>query len=326
MTHGIACPGFHCLVTCSSRSEIADSAIAPVTVDESPAASPSGRRSSPFEELLARAVTQFSSSMSTYSSSSSNMSSPTPSTDTVTSSASNSSDGEIEMLAPRSSTPNTKCALCHETYTIPKVLNCFHTFCQPCLEKIQEAPDKIACPSCQTETHLSSASGLAGLLPDFPVSNILEANSLDNAVGTLHCTCCKSKEMAAVARCADCANFLCPNCVMAHQYMHCFEGHRVIPLEVLQKHSPKDGQKVEKPIYCSRHKHEAMLFYCETCDVPICKDCTMREHSRGHEYNYITEVSDCLFSSFILPVPGVLDKSSLFTGEQQRGGFFAQAV
>lgn len=42
------------------------------------------------------------------------------------------------------------------------------------------------------------------------------------------CTGCKSRESDAVARCLDCANFLCPNCVMAHQFMHCFEGHRVL--------------------------------------------------------------------------------------------------
>ena len=247
------------------------------------------RSSSTFTELLHQAVSQFS---MTSTGTTTTMSSPTPSTDTVTSSASNSSDGEVEMSVPPAvSTPNTKCSLCHETYTIPKVLSCFHTFCQPCLEKLQESAEKIACPSCQTETFLSSSSGLSGLLPDFAVSNILEANSLDN-VNSLHCTCCKSKEMSAVARCFDCANFLCPNCVMAHQFMHCFEGHRVITLDVLQSnHSNKDGEKVEKPIYCSKHKHEAVRFYCKTCDIPICKDCTMLEHSRGHEYDYINEVS-----------------------------------
>ena len=31
-------------------------------------------------------------------------------------------------------------------------------------------------------------------------------------------------------RCFDCNNFLCANCVMAHQFMHCFEGHHVTTL------------------------------------------------------------------------------------------------
>jgi hypothetical protein len=45
------------------------------------------------------------------------------------------------------------------------------------------------------------------------------------------CTGCKSRDSQAVGRCLDCANLLCGNCVMAHQFMHCFEGHRVVSLE-----------------------------------------------------------------------------------------------
>lgn len=41
------------------------------------------------------------------------------------------------------------------------------------------------------------------------------------------CTGCKNKKSDAVAKCIDCVNYLCPNCVTAHQYMHCFTGHSV---------------------------------------------------------------------------------------------------
>lgn len=45
-----------------------------------------------------------------------------------------------------------------------------------------------------------------------------------------YCTGCKSKQSSAVAHCVDCTNLLCSNCVMAHQFMHCFEGHRVVDI------------------------------------------------------------------------------------------------
>ena len=225
------------------------------------------------------------------------MSSPTPSTDTVGSSSSastaSSSDGELEQVVPStvlagaSQGPSTKCTQCNDTYTIPKVLTCFHTFCQPCLEKILVTPDKVSCPACQTETFLSSV-GVAGLMPDFAISNILEASAVDSS--SLHCTGCKSKETCAVARCFDCANFLCPNCVMAHQFMHCFEGHRVLSLGELQ--NTKEDLKTEKPINCTKHRGEVLRFFCRTCITPICKECTMLEHSRGHEYDYLSEVGN----------------------------------
>jgi tripartite motif-containing protein 2/3 len=54
--------------------------------------------------------------------------------------------------------------------------------------------------------------------------NMLDMLSIEERVYL--CTSCKDKEKA-VARCADCPNFLCPKCVNAHQNMRCFEEHRV---------------------------------------------------------------------------------------------------
>ncbi|XP_013790529.1 B-box type zinc finger protein ncl-1-like, partial [Limulus polyphemus] len=181
---------------------------------------------------------------------------------------------------------STKCPLCQDTYTIPKVLPCLHTFCQPCLEKIQESPDKIKCPQCHEE-FLLTTQGVAGLLSNYAVSNILETNAMN--VTSLCCTGCKTKESNAVARCFDCANFLCSNCVMAHQFMHCFGGHRVLTLGELQNN--KDDTKTEKPIFCSRHKHIAVEFFCQTCSVLICKDCIVMDHPQGiHNFEHLTEI------------------------------------
>jgi tripartite motif-containing protein 2/3 len=111
----------------------------------------------------------------------------------------------------------TKCPLCGCTYTNPKVLLCFHTFCQCCLEKVQDHRDKISCPQCHADTPLG-ASGVNGLLCDFGVTGLIEtavAGTMD--FQSTSCTSCKSRESSAVARCLTCANFLCPSCVMAHQ-------------------------------------------------------------------------------------------------------------
>ncbi|XP_076343760.1 protein brain tumor-like isoform X2 [Tachypleus tridentatus] len=212
----------------------------------------------------------------------SRMASPTLSLpdSTAFSSMSVSTDHSLE------DSPSTKCPLCQEVYTIPKVLPCLHTFCQPCLEKIQESPDKIKCPHCQEEC-LLTAQGVSGLLSDYAISNILEVSALEAT--SLSCTGCRTKENNAVARCFDCANFLCSNCVMAHQFMHCFEGHRVLTLGELQ--SSKDGTKSEKPIFCSHHRNETLEYYCRTCSVLICKDCVLVEHPKGlHSFDHLDEI------------------------------------
>ncbi|XP_064482301.1 brain tumor protein-like isoform X2 [Ornithodoros turicata] len=174
---------------------------------------------------------------------------------------------------------STQCPICHDTFTIPKVLHCLHTFCQPCLEKEQENADKVRCVQCGQDTPLG-AQGAAGLPSDYAVANVLEAAALEGA--SLSCTGCKSKESSAVARCFDCANFLCPNCVMAHQFMHCFEGHRVLTLGELQN---RDGGGIrDKPVACPRHRGEALRYFCRSCSVPACKECTLLDHPKAlHE-------------------------------------------
>ncbi|XP_078049055.1 tripartite motif-containing protein brain tumor [Augochlora pura] len=126
--------------------------------------------------------------------------------------------------------------------------------------------------------------------------------------GGVRCTGCKSTESDAVARCFDCANFLCPNCVMAHQFMHCFEGHRVLnlgdsKLETVNSSSntelPKNNLVIngsgngngERVSYCSRHKQELFKYFCRTCTVLVCKECTITDHPAPlHDCAHISEV------------------------------------
>lgn len=186
-----------------------------------------------------------------------------------------------------SSAHNEKCPLCNENFTRPKVLPCFHTFCQSCLELSQEHPDKIRCAVCSQECPLNS-QGIAGLITDFGLDPIL-----DSEPSSVRCTGCKSRETFAIARCLDCENYLCANCMMAHQFMHCFEGHRVLSLTDLQtKEELKSAGPVEKIVLCLRHKSEPVKYYCRTCNIPICKECTTMEHSTNasHEWDSLAEL------------------------------------
>lgn len=92
------------------------------------------------------------------------------------------------------------------------------------------------------------------------------------------CTCCKSKE-PAVARCTDCSHFLCSNCNSAHEFMRCFENHRVVPFDALR--SSKEKSAVHKPIFCSRHVGESLKFYCCECEVGACTECLTVDHKVG---------------------------------------------
>lgn len=128
------------------------------------------------------------------------------------------------------------CTLCDERYKQPKVLSCLHIFCTDCIKKLLETSEDskeedavvkskaklaITCPTCQQVTEASSVESLP---TDHVTVNMLEVLAIKDK--TVVCTSCKSQQ-PAVARCSDCANFLCPICVNAHQSMRCFENHKV---------------------------------------------------------------------------------------------------
>ena len=129
------------------------------------------------------------------------------------------------------------CQICDERLKMPKVLSCLHVFSQECLEKQLELenPDDpsqggvIICVICGQETKVGP-KGVAELQPDNVMVNLQDMEAIKKM--RITCTSCKAKEKA-VARCSDCANFLCPNCVTAHQYMRCFENHKVCGVRIL---------------------------------------------------------------------------------------------
>lgn len=70
--------------------------------------------------------------------------------------------------------------------------------------------------------------GVTSLPCDYVLTNILDMSAIESMA--VLCTSCKAKEKA-VARCSDCANFLCPNCNTAHQvswlHMSCVLHFRI---------------------------------------------------------------------------------------------------
>lgn len=183
----------------------------------------------------------------------------------------------------RDSDHSEVCLQCREAVSEPRLLPCFHTICTSCFEK-----NKLSCPRCQSES-------IDGILNS--IFNSTETNDIVQHYA-VRCTGCKTKKLDAVAHCIDCANFLCSNCVMAHQFMHCFEGHRVVTLSELKEEQHKNGvtngavTNGEKTMLCPRHKSELLKYYCRTCTVPICKECVALEHPAGlHEYEHINDAA-----------------------------------
>lgn len=152
------------------------------------------------------------------------------------------SDGSIsgDVANTVVSTEKFTCPHCSERYHQPRVIHCLHVFCTPCLEKLssEEPPGDreknsgsnlqhiadlviIACPICGQETRVRTITELPR---DLVLMNLMDID--DIRALRMFCTSCKAQEKA-VARCRDCASFLCPSCVTAHKFMRCFGSCRV---------------------------------------------------------------------------------------------------
>ncbi|XP_012286456.1 B-box type zinc finger protein ncl-1 isoform X2 [Orussus abietinus] len=184
-----------------------------------------------------------------------------------------------------------ECTLCNSNLYTPRVLSCLHVYCEVCLDKrlIDEAGDSkqgsvLKCPQCQQHT-LVGPKGATSLPCDYVLTNILDMAAIENMA--VLCTSCKAKEKA-VARCSDCANFLCPNCNIAHEFMRCFENHKVVSFNKLKRSD--ETIPIHKPIFCEYHPAENLKFYCYPCQEPICNECLLSEHKAPeHQYERLAD-------------------------------------
>ncbi|XP_052090171.1 uncharacterized protein LOC127726753 [Mytilus californianus] len=162
------------------------------------------------------------------------------------------------------------CALCLEIYNDPRLLSCYHTFCQTCIEQlINKGEEKgiFKCPLCRS----------AITSTEFP-SNIYIQTRVTFNNEKIKCELCESDENITV-KCIDCDQLLCKNCSSVHRKIKSCKGHKVI--EYTQTDSQSTTFKIKKNSFCKIHTEETLRFHCIKCEVPVCRDCKHTSHE-GH--------------------------------------------
>lgn len=195
------------------------------------------------------------------------------------------------------------CPLCLNTVDDPKILPCLHTFCRKCLEEIYRRDrGQLWCPTCKAGVQLND-TGIEGLPSSFFLPHILDVMvSYDDDYDVERdrmpriCNSCDD-DSKATSRCKNCNEFLCDNCVSAHQRVRLTKEHLIIRLpsqtstSTKPQPSPTPLQPVSSrpPSYCNIHGSEVLRLFCDTCNQAICSKCTMVDH-RNHGILYLTDV------------------------------------
>ena len=182
------------------------------------------------------------------------------------------------------------CAICQEHYTEPKVLSCLHYYCKQCVYRLalRTGLDKpFSCPECRKDTSLPQG-GVDNLPTAFFVNRLKELHSkMERALGKVDAKCELCSGDKAEAFCRQCAQFICEECIKAHQRMKkSFPGHKVVTFDELKKGGAKEIVTQESPLQtCTKHD-QPMNIYCFDCSCLICLHCTVKDHS-GHNYEFI---------------------------------------
>ena len=203
-------------------------------------------------------------------------------------------------MAAKPSTPAEKalqkiqdqvtCGICLEPYKQPRLLKCFHVYCEGCLQRLVRGGGEgqsLSCPQCRQDTPLP-AGGVPGLQGAFYIHNLFDIQDALKKVSSSEQTMCnKCKKREAVGFCRTCG-FVCEICKEIHQYWDNFETHEIIDLDTLTGDVTTLVPPLKKPLFCATHPSEKAKLYCETCDELICRDCIVRVH-RDHQYDLVPE-------------------------------------
>ncbi|KAI8494087.1 hypothetical protein Bbelb_284340 [Branchiostoma belcheri] len=189
-----------------------------------------------------------------------------------------------------------ECTICLEPYKDPKILPCLHTFCKDCLEKFVakqgEAKDRFPCPTCRIETVLPEG-GVAGLKNNFFVLSLRDTVDAHKSLvskedDNVPCDVC---EEVADHGCVVCEEFLCDDCARVHRRAKRTRGHEAIGVAEFKEQLITKTPSVKSTSLpmCPKHEDEKLKFYCETCQSPICRDCTVLHH-KEHKYCLLADV------------------------------------
>ena len=156
-----------------------------------------------------------------------------------------------------------ECGICLMQIKSAKLLNCLHTFCENCLDRITKR-GFISCPYCHAITELPE-EGVKGLSPNFFFNRIADIINTKTGSKPTEESICGNCDCGQTVQfyCDDCKHFLCGSCTDCHNKMKFLSGHHIVDLT---KFSSKDFQIfIGKPGECKKHIKAELTLFCEDC-------------------------------------------------------------
>ncbi|XP_077977425.1 E3 ubiquitin-protein ligase TRIM56-like [Glandiceps talaboti] len=168
------------------------------------------------------------------------------------------------------------CPICMERFKSPKVLPCFHSFCEHCLtEWVKANKGDLTCPTCKQSWPMTP-EGVSGLTNNYFMNDLLELmQEVSLETNTSKCAGCDGE---VKFWCTDCGEFLCEGCSTAHRRMRLSKDHRIMTIMDYNDQKSSHHMKLHQPRFCDDHPTVQLEFFCDSCQVPACMKCAVVTH------------------------------------------------
>ncbi|CAC5370363.1 TRIM56 [Mytilus coruscus] len=186
------------------------------------------------------------------------------------------------------------CQICNETFKVPKILPCLHTFCEQCIHEFiistgrKKEPHstcsrkEFSCPTCKTiikptNTKSDIDTWAADLPHNVSIREMIAKSNGENK----KCGACKRHYEISEAKfwCEICEEAFCDKCNDMHSRMKLSALHNVIPVEEFA--SLTYGMVVNAiPEHCYVHPSNLVDVFCCDHKIICCGSCVSTMHRR----------------------------------------------
>ncbi|XP_077985157.1 tripartite motif-containing protein 2-like [Glandiceps talaboti] len=182
-----------------------------------------------------------------------------------------------------------QCPICLERYHTPKILPCFHSFCETCLISDAERRKRPKCPLCR-KVFVIPKAGIHGMADNHLLNNLLElVKRSESKYNGKMCESCTKYPVSSY--CIECGQAFCSGCTDSHGKIRVTRNHKLIPMEEYEV-MISDDSPFMKPVICPSHDGNQLKLYCRSCEIPICLECSVYEHSKPeHEHMELDEAA-----------------------------------
>ncbi|KAL3868493.1 hypothetical protein ACJMK2_041294 [Sinanodonta woodiana] len=169
----------------------------------------------------------------------------------------------------------SNCGICLQPYKRPKILPCFHSYCEACLAShISKAnPDsKFQCPLCRADIDIPD-SGASFFQTNFYIDTTEEEGNDSEEVSCLCENCDGGTKPKAAYYCEVCEQKICEECAQLHKKLKITRDHDLTSLTTVRT-KKFDQEK------CFEHESEFVDRYCITCEEFLCSSCDSDVHDQ----------------------------------------------